>query len=445
MFEKYFLFSARDTDLRTELLGGTTTFFTLSYIIFVQPTLLSATGMDFGSVMVATCVASALATLIMGLYANFPIAMAPAMGHNFFFTFTVCGGVSAGGLGLPWQTALGAVFVAGALFLILSRVGLRKHLLNAVPSSLKHAIAVGIGLLISFVGFQWAGIVVDRPGILIGLGNLTSPPTLLALTGLAITSVLLSLGYRSAILVGILVTSVLGLPFGLVTFSGIASAPPSLAPTFLQLDFAGLLSQAGFAAVLIFFFLAVFDTIGTLIGISTQAGLVQNGHLPNGEKGLTSDATGITIGAVMGTSTLTCFVESAAGVASGARTGLANFATAGWFLLALFFFPLVQMVSKGYVTPEGLQLNPVIAPTLIVIGSFMLKSIGEISWKDSTEAIPAFLTMLLMPLTVSIANGIAFGIISYCLLKLVTGRGAEVPWLMYTFGTCLLIGYFWIS
>ncbi|MDA0738015.1 MAG: NCS2 family permease [Nitrospirae bacterium] len=445
MLEKYFHLSARGTTVHTELLGGTTTFFTLSYIIFVQPTLLSATGMDFGAVMVATCVASAFATLIMGLYANFPIAMAPAMGHNFFFTFTVCGAISAGGMGLPWQTALGAVFVAGVLFLVLSRVGLRTHLLNAVPSSLKHAIAVGIGLLISFIGFQWAGIVVDRPGILIGLGDLTSPPTLLALTGLAITSILLSLGYRAAILLGILVTSGLGLPFGLVTFSGIASTPPSLTPTFFQLDFVGLFSQAGVTAILIFFFLAVFDTIGTVIGISTQAGLVQNGHLPHGEKALTADATGITLGAVMGTSTLTCFVESAAGVASGARTGLANIATAGWFLLALFFFPLVQMVSKGYVTPEGLQLNPVIAPTLIVIGSFMLNSIGEISWKDPTEAIPAFLTMLLMPLTVSIADGIAFGIISYCLLKLATGRGAEVPWLMYGFGSALLLGYFWLS
>ena len=196
---------------------------------------------------------------------------------------------------------------------------------------------------------------------------------------------------------------------------------------------------------MIFLFLAVFDTIGTLIGISTQARLVREGQLPHGDKALTADATGITIGAVMGTSTLTCFVESAAGVASGARTGLANIATAGMFLLALFFFPMVGMVSKGYVTPEGLQLNPVIAPTLIVIGSFMLKSIGEIPWKDPTEAIPAFLTMLLMPLTVSIAHGIAFGIISYCLLKLATGRGTDVPWLMYAFGACLLIGYFFLS
>ncbi len=442
MLEEYFHLSARDTTVRQELLGGATTFATLSYIIFVQPTLLSATGMDFGAVMVATCVASALATLIMGLHANFPIAMAPAMGHNFFFTFTVCGAITTGGMGLPWQTALGAVCVAGILFLLLSRIGLRTHVLGAVPSSLKHAIAVGIGLLISFIGFQWAGIVVDRPGILIGLGDLTRPPTLLALTGLATISILIALGHRSAFLLGILVTSVLGVPFGLVTFSGIASVPPSLTPTFFQLDFIGLLSQPGLTAIIIFFFLAVFDTIGTVIGISTQAGLVQAGHLPHGDKALTADAIGITIGAMIGTSTLTCFVESASGVASGARTGLANIATAGLFLLAVFFFPLVQMISKGYVTPEGLQLNPVIAPTLIVIGSFMLKSIGEISWKDPTEAIPAFLTMLLMPLTVSIADGIAFGIISYCLLKLATGRGIEVPWLMYTVGACLLIGYF---
>ena len=441
MLEKLFHLSTRGTTLRTELLGGTTTFFTLSYIIFVQPTLLSATGMNFGAVMVATCVASALATLIMGLYANFPIALAPAMGHNFFFTFTVCGAISTGGLGLSWQTGLGAVFWAGILFLALSLTGWRTHLLDAVPASLKHAIAVGIGLLIAFIGFQWAGIVVDRPGILIGLGDVTSPPTLLAFLGLAITSILLVRGYRAAILTGILITFVLGLPFGLVTYSGIASAPPSLVPTFFQLDFTGVFSQSGLTAVLIFFFLAVFDTIGTLIGISTQAKLVHNGQLPQGEKALAADATGISIGAIMGTSTLTCFVESAAGVATGARTGLANIATAVLFILALFLFPLVQMVSKGYVTPEGLQLNPVIAPTLIIIGSFMLKSIGEIAWNDPTEAIPAFLTMLMMPLTVSIADGIVFGIISYCILKLATGRGIEVHWLMYTIGACLLLGF----
>lgn len=441
MLERWFHLQANGTTVRTEVLAGATTFFALSYILFVQPAVLSTTGMDFGAVMTATCLASAFATLLMGLSANYPIALAPAMGHNVYFAFTVCGAVAAGGMGVPWETALGAVFVSGVVFLLLSRFGFRERLLNAVPDSLKQAISVGIGLLIAFVGLQWAGIVVARPGILVGLGRLGSPPVLLSLFGLVLTAGLLARGNRAAILWGITATTLAGLALGLVSYHGIFSAPPSLSPTLLKLDLRDLLSHQGLLIVFVFFFLALFDTIGTLVGVSQQAGLLKDGRLPRAEKALTADAAGMTVGALLGTSTVTSYVESAAGVAAGGRTGLANVMTAGLFLLALFFAPLAKMVGGGYVTAEGTHLYPVIAPALILVGSFMLRGIREIPWDDPTEAIPAFFTILLMPLTVSITDGIAFGLISYTVLKLATGRLRDAHWLIYLFAGLLAVRY----
>ncbi len=441
MLERWFHLQANGTTVRTEVLAGATTFLALSYILFVQPAVLSTTGMDFGAVLVATCLASAFATLLMGLSANYPIALAPAMGHNVYFAFTVCGAVAAGGMGVPWQMALGAVFVSGLLFLGLSRFGFRERLLNAVPDSLKQAISVGIGLLIAFVGLQWAGIVVARPGILVGLGRLGSPPVLLSLFGLVLTAGLLARGNRAAILWGITATTLAGLALGLVRYHGIFSAPPSLSPTLLKLDLRDLLSHQGLLIVFVFFFLALFDTIGTLVGVSQQAGLLKDGRLPRAEKALTADAAGMTVGALLGTSTVTSYVESAAGVAAGGRTGLANVMTAGLFLAALFFAPLAKMVGGGYVTPEGAHLYPVIAPALILVGSFMLRGVREIPWDDPTEAIPAFFTILLMPLTVSITDGITFGLISYTVLKLVTGRLRDAHWLIYLFAGLLAVRY----
>ena len=441
MLERYFQLTANGTTVRTEVLAGLTTFLTLSYILFVQPAVLSTTGMDFGAVMVATCLASALATLLMGVYANYPIALAPAMGHNFYFAFTVCGAAAAGGLGFRWETALAGVFISGLSFLALSRFGFRERLLNAVPDSLKHAIAVGIGLLIAFVGLQWAGIVVARPGILVGLGHLGSAPTLLSVFGLVLTGALLARGVRGALLWGILATAAAGLPLGLVHFSGVMSAPPSLAPTLFKLDFTELLSGAGLTVIFIFFFLALFDTIGTLVGVSEQAGFLKDGRLPRAEKALVSDAAGMTAGALLGTSTVTSYIESAAGVAVGGRTGLASVVTAGLFLLSLLFSPLVRMIGEGYVTPEGAHLYPVIAPVLILIGSFMLGGITKLPWTDPSEAIPAFLTILVMPLTVSITDGIAFGLISYSVLKLVTGRLHDAHWLIHLFAGLLALRY----
>jgi AGZA family xanthine/uracil permease-like MFS transporter len=440
--EKRFRLKDNGTSIQTEVLAGGTTFLALSYIIFVQPAVLSTTGMDFGAVMVATCLASAAATLLMGLYANYPIALAPAMGHNVYFAFTVCGAVAAGGMGFGWETALGGVFVSGILFLALARFGFRERLLNGVPDSLKHATAVGIGLLIAFVGLQWAGIVVARPGILVGLGHLGSKPVLLSLFGLILTAGLLAKGNRAALLWGMVATTAAGVPLGLVAFAGVLSMPPSLDPTFLRLDLMGLLSQAGFTVVFVFFFLALFDTIGTLVGVSEQAGLFKDGKLPRAEKALTADAAGMTAGALLGTSTITSYVESAAGVATGGRTGLASVVTAALFLLALFFSPLARMVGGGYVTPEGVHLYPVIAPILILVGSFMARGIKAVPWADPVEAIPAFLTILLMPLTMSITDGMTFGLVSYSLLTLVAGRLQEAPWLIHLFAFLLASRYF---
>jgi AGZA family xanthine/uracil permease-like MFS transporter len=441
LLERQFQLTANGTTVRTEILAGVTTFLTMSYILFVQPAVLSVTGMDAGAVLTATCLASALATLVMGLYANYPVALAPGMGHNFFFAFTVCGAVTAGGMGFSWETALGAVFVSGVAFLLLSRFGFRERLLNAVPQSLKHAIAAGIGLLIAFVGLQWAGIVVARPGTLVGLGPLGTAPVLLSLAGLTVTGALLARKVRAALLIGILTTAAIGLPVGLVTYTGAISAPPSLSPTFFALDLRSLLSHSGFVITFTFFFLALFDTIGTLLAVAERAGLLKDGRLPRAEKALISDALGMTAGAVLGTSTITSYVESAAGVSVGGRTGFASVVTAALFLLALFFAPLIMMIGRGYVTPDGLHLYPVIAPSLVVIGTFMLSSAKDVAWTDPTEALPAFLTLVMMPFTLSITEGISFGLISYSVLKLVTGRLSEAHWLIHLFAVLLALRY----
>ncbi|MGE5893838.1 MAG: NCS2 family permease [bacterium] len=441
LLEKIFKLRENNTDIRTEITAGTTTFITLSYIVFVQPAVLSVAGMDFGAVMTATCLASALATFLMGLYANYPIALAPAMGHNFYFAFTVCGAVAAGGMGYRWETALGAVFLSGLLFVVLTKFGFRETLLNAIPESLKHAIAVGIGLLIAFVGLQWAGIVAAAPGTLVGLGNLKSPPVLLSIFGLMVTSVLISRNVKGGILIGVIVTAIAGLPFGIVKYHGVLSMPPSLSPTFLKLDLYGLVSASGMTIIFIFFFLALFDTIGTLVGVSEQAGFIKDGKLPRAEKALLSDSIGMTAGALLGTSTITSYIESAAGVASGGRTGLSNIFTGFLLILALFFSPLAKMAGGGYEVSKGVYLYPSIAPVLIIIGSMMLKGIRHIRWEDPADAIPAFLTMMVMPATVSITEGISFGFISYSILKIVTGRTKDVHWFIYLFSVLFVVRY----
>lgn len=426
----------------TEGIAGVTTFMTMSYIIFVQPAVLSTCGMDFGAVMVATCISSAFATFLMGLLANYPIAVAPAMGHNFFFAFNVCGAIAAGGLGYPWEIALGAVFIAGTIFALLSVVGLREKVLEAIPQSIKCAIAAGIGLLIALVGLEWAGVVVAHPGTIVGLGDLKSRPVLLSIFGTLLIASLLVLKVRGAILWGILATVVAGLPLGLMKYSGVVSTPPSLSPTLYKLHLLDVFTKPQFFTVIfIFLLLGLFDTVGTLVGISERAGFMRNGKLPRASRAMLSDAVGTMGGALLGTSTVTAYIESAAGIAEGGKSGLANMITGLLLLVSLFFYPLARMVSGGYETASGAFLYPAIAPPLIIIGSMMLSCIQNICWDDPTESIPAFFTLIAMPVTFSITEGIAFGFISYSLLKLISGRGREVSWLIYFFSILFIYRY----
>ncbi len=440
MLDRLFNLKVNKTNVKTEVIAGITTFMTLSYIIFVQPTVLSACGMDFGAVLVATCVSSALATFLMGIYANYPVALAPGMGQNFFFAYTV-----VLKMGVPWQKALGAVFISGALFLLLSFFGFREKLIDGIPDSLKEAIAVGIGLFIAMIGFQWSGIVVGSASTLVGIGSLHSAPVLLSLFGLLLTVILVAARVRGALLWGILATALAGLPLGVVKYHGILGPVPSLAPTLLKLDIAGAFDLGLVSVVFVFFFLALFDSVGTLVGVSNQAGLLVDGKLPRAKEALAADAFGSVSGALLGTSTVTAYVESAAGVAEGGRTGLANMVTGVLMLAALSLYPLSRMVGDGFKLAGGAQIYPVVAPALIVVGSMMLRNVRRIRWEDATEAIPAFLTMVLMPFAFSITEGIAFGFISYSLLKLITGRGREVHWIVYLFAALFVVRYIFLQ
>lgn len=426
-----------DPFVRTEVLAGATTFLTSAYIIFVQPTVLSAAGMDHGAVLTATCLATAVATLLMAFLANYPIVVAPAMGHNFFFAFTV---VVAGGT--PWQVALGAVAIAGVLFILTAGIGLRERVISAIPESLKHAITVGIGLLIAVIGLQWSGIIVDSPGTLVTLGPLTSPPVLLAVGTLAVTAVLMARGVRAAMLIGMAAGTVVAVAAGLARFGGIVAAPPSLAPTFMQLDVLGALRPSLIDVVFVFFLLALFDSIGTLVGLAGRIGLLrEDGTLPRARQALLADAVGTVAGACLGTSTVTAYIESSTGVAAGGRTGLTAVVAAGLFLLALFFYPLVGLVGSGYETAGGTVLYPMVAPALVLVGVMMMEGVRRIVWDDLTEAIPGFLTLVTMPLAFSITDGIAFGFIAYAVLKPATGRARELHWLAYVFAVLFVIRY----
>jgi AGZA family xanthine/uracil permease-like MFS transporter len=440
MLEKLFRLQESGTTVKREIVAGCTTFMTLSYIIFVQPAVLSAAGMDPGAVMAATCITSAFAMVLMAFLANYPIALAPGMGHNFYFTFTVCLT-----LGVSWQNALGAVFIAGVLFILLFFVGLREKVMTILPVSLRNAIPAGIGLLIALVGLEWAGLIVDHPATYVTLGDLKSPPALLSLFGIIVIAILFALKVRGAILVGILASTVVGLITGMVKFQGVVSAPPSIAPTFLQLQIPNILVDPKMISVIfIFIFLDLFDTVGTLVGVGEQGGFMVDGKLPRARQALLSDAVATSAGALLGTSTVTSYIESASGISAGGRTGLTSIVTAVLMLLALFFNPLIKMVGAGVPVGENTFLYPIVAPALIIIGSLMLKNVVSIDWDDMTESIPAFLTLLLMPLTISITEGIAFGFISYALLKLVTRQGRQVHWLIYLFAVLFVARYIWL-
>ena len=440
--ERRFGVRSRGSSLRTEAVAGITTYMALAYIVLVNPAVLAGTGMDAGAVMMATCLSAALATAWMALHANYPIALAPAMGHNFFFAITVCGPVAVGGLGYSWQAALAAVFVSGCVFLLGSFWGMRSRIITVVPAHLKTSIAVGIGLLIAVVGLRWSGLLVSRPGIYIGFGDLGSTPVLLSLFGLSVMLVLWVAGVSAAIVLGILATTALGLLVGVVSFEGLVAAPPSIASTFLALDFRGLFRQADFISVVfVFFFVDLFDTVGTLIGVGQRGGLMENGNLPRARQALIADAAGTVGGAMLGTSTVTSYVESAAGIAAGGKTGLTALVTAALLLGSIFFYPLVETVGAAFDLGGGVVLYPILAPGLILIGVFMFQGIGEIAWNDRLQAVPAFLTIVMMPLTTSITEGIAFGFIATSIVYLASGKGRALHWGVHAIAVCFLLRY----
>ena len=439
MVERLFHLEAQGTNVRTEVLGGVTTFMTMAYIVFVNPAVLSGTGMDFGAVMTATCLSAGIATLAMGLLANYPIALAPGMGENFFF-LTVCVG-----MGVSWQVALAAVFISGVVFVLLTFLRIREMIIDAIPPSLKHAIAVGIGLFIAFIGFVGAGIAEKADtGMLMHLGDLSRKPVLVACFGLLLTIALLGRRIKGAILIGILASAALAWALGLVQWQGLVSMPPSMSSTFMKLDIRGLLDAAMVPVIVIFLFMAVFDAIGTLIGVSDRAGLLKDGKLPRATRALLADSSGTVFGSIFGTSTVTAYIESATGVEAGARTGLANVVTGALFFLVLFFAPLVKMVGGGVMLESGGALQPITAPALIVVGCFMVGSIRKIEWDNFTEAFPAFLVMIGIPFSWSIADGIAFGFISYPALKIVTGRWREISPLVYFLGLLFVSRYIFL-
>ena len=447
--ENTFKVTERGSTVGREILGGLTTFMALSYIIFVQPAMMHEAGIPIAGAFVATCVASAIACVLMGLLANYPIALAPAMGHNAYFTYVV-----VLTMGFSWQQGLTAVFIGGCIFVLLSFFGFRAKLMDLIPDSLKHGIAGGIGLLITFIGLQYAGFVVGSPATGITFGSIHSKYTLLAAFGLALTLVLMALRVRGAVLYGILGTAAVGL---LITLTGTplldvqVKSYESLDPrgSLFQLRFSELLSAKGcLTVILTFLFLDVFDTVGTLIGVSERAGLLdEQGRLPRARWALFSDACGTVVGAAMGTSTVTSYIESAAGVQAGARTGLANIATAALFLLSVLLYPVLGVIATCHrYTAGGFSMSqyPVLAPALIVVGSMMLKSLARLNWDDATEFLPAFLTVVIMPLTVSITEGIAFGFISYSLLKVVTGRSRDVHWAFHLVSFVLILRYIFV-
>jgi AGZA family xanthine/uracil permease-like MFS transporter len=434
MLERLFHLSARGTTALTEVRAGFTTFLTMAYIVFVQPAVLAGAGMDFNAVMAATCISAALASFAMALLANYPVALAPAMGENFFFVAVVTGAVT--GRAVSWQAALAAVFASGVLFLLLGAFRFRERVFEALPAGLKHGIAVGIGLFIAFIGLKEGGLVAAAPGSFVKLGHLGSPAALTCMAGLLAGAALLARGVKGAVLWGIGVAAVAGAALGVVKFHGVVALPPSLAPVAFQLDLAALADLSMLPVVAVFLFMVLLDTVGTLVGVGTQAGLVQDGKLQRAGRAFLADAAGTTAGALLGTSTVTAYIESSAGVAEGGRTGLTAATTGVLFLLALFFHPLVQSLGGG---ADG--LHPVTAPALIIVGSLMARGVREVPWDDPVEALPAFLLIIGMPLTFSIADGLALGFVSYAALRLLSGRARGVSPLVWALAALFALRY----
>lgn len=437
MLEKIFKLSEHNTTVKREVGGGLITFMTMAYIIFVQPGVLSITGMNFEAVMLATCLSAAVGTFIMAFYANYPVAQAPAMGENFLFLSVAS--LSIGGATLGWKGALTAVLFSGVMFIVLTLLKFRQAIIRSLPDSLKHAIAVGIGIFISFIGLIWAGIIEKPKAGVLAMGNLKEKPVLLAVFGLILITILISRNIKGAILWGMLISTIGGLIFGIIKYQGIVSMPPSLSPTIMKFDFSLFLTVDFLVVAVIFLFMDLFDAMGTLVAVANQAGLLTKKNEYRLGRALMGDAVGTVSGAFFGTSTVNSYIESSAGIAYGARTGLASFTTGILFLLAIFFSPLVKMIGGGCTTEAGSILYPITAPVMIIVGCLMTKSIKSIDWDKFDEAFPAFIMIIGMPLTYSIADGMALGFISYPLLKLFSGKGKQVPVLMYILGVMFLI------
>ena len=423
--EKFFKLKENGTNVKSEIIAGITTFMTMAYILAVNPSILSATGMDKGAVFTATVVSSIVTTLIMGLLANLPFALAPGMGLNAFFAYTV-----VLGMGYSWQTALTAVFIEGIIFLVLTIFNVREAIVNSIPLNMKRAISVGIGLFIAFIGLQNSKIIINNDATLISLGDITSGSPLLAIIGLLITSLLLAYNVKGAILIGILLTTLIGIPMGITQLSPYASfAPPSLEPVAFKLDFANILHPNMFIVLFTFLFVDMFDTVGTLVGVCTKANmLTKGGEVPRCKQALFADAVGTIFGACMGTSTVTTYVESASGVAEGGKTGLTAVVVAILFTISLFLSHIFLSIPSAAT-----------APALIIVGLFMMTPILEIDLTDYTEAIPSFVCIIFMPFAYSIAEGITFGILAFTLLKLLTGRTKEITLFTWILAALLVI------
>ncbi|HBI6899466.1 TPA: NCS2 family permease [Clostridium perfringens] len=426
--EKFFKLKENNTDAKTEFIAGLTTFMTMAYILIVNPSILSAAGMDQGAVFTATALSAVIATLIMGLYAKLPFAQAPGMGLNAFFAYTI-----VIQMGYSFEFALTAVLLEGIIFILLTIFNLREAIVDSIPKGIKNAISVGIGLLIALIGLEGAGIVVHTDGgTIVSLGNIVSGSGLLAIIGLLITSVLIAKNVKGALFIGMIITAIIGIPMGITPIpSKIISMPPSIAPTFFKFDFHNIFSLDMVIALFTLLFMDMFDTIGTLVGVATKAKMLdKDGKVPNIKKALFSDAVGTTLGACLGTSTVSTFVESASGVAEGGRTGLTAVSTAFMFFLALFFAPLFAVITPA-----------VTASALVLVGLFMIEPIKEIDLHDFTEAIPAFLTIIMMPFAYSISDGIVFGVISYIILKLFSGKRKEISLTTVILGLVFLLKF----
>ncbi|MFY0664488.1 MAG: NCS2 family permease [Natronospirillum sp.] len=429
MLNRLFKLNEHNTSIRTELIAGLTTFCTMAYIIFVNPSIMATAGLDHGAAFVATCLGAALACMLMGFYANWPVGLAPGMGLNAFFTYTV-----VGDMGYSWEVALGAVFLSGILFMIMSFTRIREWILNSIPNSLRFAMGAGVGLFLGLIGLKEAGIVVSSPATLLTFGSFREPAALLAAICFIMIAVLSYFRVFGAIVLSILAVTLAGVALGMVSYGGVMSMPPSLAPTFLALDIQGAFSLAMVSVILAFLFVNMFDTAGTLMGVAHRANLVhEDGKIENLSKALKADSTSSVAGALVGCPPVTSYVESAAGVAAGGRTGLTAVTVGVLFLLALFFAPLAGMIP-AYAT----------AGALIYVAMLMMSGMAHIEWKEHTDTIPAIVTVVMMPLTFSIAEGIAMGFLTYTLLKVLTGQYKQVSLALYVLSALFIAKYIFL-